>query len=50
MKNRYFRIDCDKEGNADEETLVEIHAPDTFHAGVFLVGVLVGVIIKILYS
>jgi hypothetical protein len=47
--NRYFKIDCDKEGKADEATLVEIYAPETFYTTIFSVGVLVGVIVAILF-
>ena len=47
--NRYFKVSCDEEGNANKETLVEIYAPPTFYTAAFSVGVLVGVIIKILF-
>jgi hypothetical protein len=47
--NRYFKIDCNEEGDADEATCVEIYAPETFYTTIFSVGVLVGVIVAILF-
>jgi len=46
--NRYFKIACDKEGNANKETLVEIYAPETFYTTAFLVGALVGVLVSVI--
>jgi hypothetical protein len=49
--SRYFKIDCDKEGKADEATLVEIYAPSPLFTpfSTFSVGVLVGVVITIVF-
>ena len=49
--NRYFKIDCDEEGKADEATLVEIYAPSPLLTplSVFSVGVLAGVVITIVF-
>ena len=49
--SRYFKIDCDEEGNADEATCVEIYPPNLYYTplSTFLVGALVGVIVAILF-
>jgi hypothetical protein len=46
--NRYFKITCDEDGNAREETCVEIFAPQTFYGIALSVGILIGVIISII--
>jgi len=51
MNSRYFKVDCDKEGLPQDETLVEIHPPNIYYTplSTFLVGTLVGVIVAILF-
>jgi len=48
--NRYFKITCDEEGNASEETCVEIFPPQTFYGVAFSIGILIGVIISKIVS
>ena len=49
--NRYYKVACDKEGDPQEETLVEIRPPNIYYTplSTFLVGALVGVIVAILF-
>ena len=50
--SRYFKIDCDEEGNADEATCVEIYPQGKGYytpLSTFSVGILVGVIVAILF-